>query len=148
MFSLGVDSSTFGDIIITGNKYYIYVLDEMKDYFKLNLTKIKNSNVLLEERDLSILKDYRIEYLELEIISSSERVDTIISRLIGINRNRIKDLIKKKDILLNYSNLIDCSKKLQINDVFSIKKYGKYKYMGIIKNTKSGNLVIKIDKYL
>ncbi|MBR3660899.1 MAG: hypothetical protein IKN63_03235 [Bacilli bacterium] len=148
VFSLGLDDSMFGDIIIDGNKYYIYVLDEIKDYFINNLLMIKKVKVNLEERDLSILENYKRKYEEIEIITSSERIDTVISHLIGINRTKIKDFVQSKYIILNYEVVSNTSKKLEIGDIFSIKRYGKYKYLGIIKYTRSGNLIIKIDKYI
>ena len=147
IFSLGVESSTFGDIVIYNNHYYFYVLEEMKDYFMNNLINIGKINVRLEERDLDLLKDYKREYDDIELIVSSERIDTIISRLIGINRTKIKKLINDKDILLNNNLLKETSKKLNKDDLFSIRKYGKYKYNGIIKNTKSGNIIVNIKKY-
>ena len=148
IFSLGLDSSVFGDIVICDNHYYIYVLDEIKNYIINNLIIIGKSKVKIEERDLNILSNYKREYESLEIISSSERIDTVISHLININRNKVKELIKNKDIILNYEVLTNISKKLIIDDIFSIRKYGKYKYLGIIKETKSGNFIIKIDKYI
>ena len=147
IFSLGVESSTFGDIVIYNNHYYVYVLDEIKNYFINNLISIGKINVKLEERDLNILKDYKREYEDIELIVSSERIDTIISRLIGVNRTKIKKLISDKDILLNNYYLKEPAKKLTKDDLFSIRKYGKYKYNGIIKNTKSDNYVINIKKY-
>lgn len=148
IFSLGLDSSMFGDIVIYNNHYYIYVLNEIKEYFINNLILINKNKVKLEIRDIDTLKEYQREYKKIEIITSSERIDTVIAHLIGTNRNKIKDLMKDKDIILNYEVLTNCSKRFIENDVFSIRKYGKYKYIGIIKNTKSNNLVIQIDKYV
>ena len=148
VFSLGLDDSMFGDILIKDDKYYIYVLEEIKDYFINNLIMIKKARVTLEERELSILEDYERKYEELEIITSSERIDTVISHLIGVNRARIKDLVQNKDVILNYEIATNISKKLEAGDIFSVRRYGKYKYLGVIKNTKSGNLIIKIDKYI
>jgi len=148
VFSLGLDQSMFGDIIKYKNSFYIFVLDEIKDYFINNLNLIGKSKVKLEEVDIDLLKDYKREYEELDIIVSSERIDTIISHLISINRNKVKELIKDKDILLNYNIVDNTSKKIIYGDIFSIRKYGKYKYLGIIKETKSGNFVIRINKYI
>ena len=53
IFSLGLNSTMFGDIVITNNHYYIYVLNEIKDYFINNLIMINKSKVKLESRDLS-----------------------------------------------------------------------------------------------
>ena len=33
---------------------------------------------------------------------------------------------------------------LNDNDIFSIRKYGKYRFDGVVKNTKKDNYVIKI----
>ena len=148
IFSLGIESSVFGDVVIYKNHYYVFVLDEIKDYFINNLLNIGKINVKLEERDLKILDNYEREYQRIEIISSSERIDTVISHLINCNRNKIKNLVKEKDIILNYEFLTNVSKKLIIGDVFSIRKYGKYKYIGVKKETQSGNLVVKINKYI
>ena len=148
IFSLGLKDSMFGDIIITDNKYYVFILPEIKEFLKNNLVVINKIKVSLEERDLDTLKDYERQYQSIELIVSSERIDTIIANLIKTNRNKIKDLVKSKNIILNYEVLSNFSKKFQHGDIFSIKGFGKYKYNGIIKETKSGNLVVKIDKYI
>ena len=38
----------------------------------------------------------------IEIISSSNRIDTVIARLINTSRKNIIEKIKKKEIILNY----------------------------------------------
>jgi RNA-binding protein YlmH len=57
-------------------------------------------------------------------------------------------MIKKKEIILNYDFLKDNSYKLRDNDVFSIKRIGKFKYTGILKNTKSNHFIIEVLKYI
>ena len=37
---------------------------------------------------------------------------------------------------------------LKENDIFSIRKYGKYKFLGEINRTKKGSLVVKYLKYV
>ena len=147
IFSLGLDSSVFGDIVIKNNHYYIYVLKEIKEYLLMNLRYIGKNSVIIEERKIDVLKDYQREYEDIEIVVSSERIDTIISRLIGINRTKVKDLISNKDVSVNNKILKEISKKLIYKDIFSIRKFGKYQYLGIIKETKSCNLIVKIKKY-
>ena len=147
LFSLNITSELFGDIIMKDNHYYIYLLEPIAPYIKSNLLKIKNTNITLEEIPLETLKDYHKEYNPIEIISSSNRIDTVIARLINTSRKNIIEKIKKKEIILNYSLLKKSDYKLKENDVFSIKRLGKYKYIGIIKETKSKNYIIKCLKY-
>ncbi len=148
IFSLGIDSSVFGDIIIGEDKYYIYVLDSIKDYILTNLDKVGNVKIELKELELSYLEDYEHRYEEIEIISTSERIDTVISRLLHTNRDTIHKIIKDKEIILNYEIVTNNSKTLKEEDVFSIRKYGKYKYVGIINKTKKDNYIILIKKYI
>ena len=71
IFSLGVDSEVFGDIVIYNNKYYVFVLDEIKEYFINNLINVGKIKVKLEERDLNLLSNYKREYESIEVIVSS-----------------------------------------------------------------------------
>ena len=148
IYGLNIDGGLFGDILIIDGHYYVYILSMLRNYFESNFLMVGHSYIELEEIDVDAFKDYERDYEEFELIVSSERIDTIISSIIHSGRNKIKDLIKDKDIMLNYDYLKDTSYKLKEGDIFSIRRIGKYKYSGIINKTKSNNLVIKIHKYL
>ncbi len=147
LFSLGIDPSMYGDILIIDDKYYIYVLDIISNYLVNNLTMINNSKVELVNIDINYLNNYERKYEELEYIVSSERIDTIVSNIIHSNRDSVSKLIKDKCILVNY-DIPKSSYNLKIGDILSIRKYGKYKYMGIINKTKKDNYIVLINKYI
>ena len=147
LFSLNITSELFGDIVITNNHYYIYVLESIAPYIKNNLLLIKNSHIEIIEVPLETLKEYHKEYESIEIIASSTRIDTVISRLIQTSRPNIIEKIKNKEIILNYDILKNNSYQLKENDIFSIRRYGKYQYIGIKKETKSKNYIIECKKY-
>ena len=147
LFSLNITSELFGDIVITNNHYYIYVLESIAPYIKNNLLLVKNSRIELIEVPLETLKEYHKEYETIEIIASSTRIDTVISRLIQTSRPNIIEKIKNKEIILNYDILKNNSYQLKENDIFSIRRYGKYQYIGIKKETKSKNYIIEKKKY-
>ena len=148
IFSLNIEKCVFGDIIIDDNNYYFYLLESMKDYFLTNFNKIKNNYIELEELDINTLKDYKRKYQELELIIKSERIDTIVSNITNTSRNKVKDKFKNKEVILNYEVLTNPSYLLKEEDIFSIRKYGKFKYIGKIKQTKKNNYIVKIHKYL
>lgn len=147
ILNLGIASSYIGDIIKYNNFFYIYILEEISDFIKENLNQIANKKVILEEIDNNILSNYQREYEEIKLIISSLRIDNIISSIIGCSRKQITDKIKNKDIIVNSEILNKNSYTLKENDIFSIKRYGKYKYIGIEKYTKKGNLIVTILKY-
>lgn len=148
LYSLNISDEMFGDVVIWNNRYFIIILSSIDNYIKSNLTSIRNSKVDLIEKDPYYLRDYKQEYEECIIIVPSIRVDVIVSKIINSSRNNALEKIKNGDIYLNYELLTKPTYMLKENDIFSIRKYGKYKFLGEINKTKKGSLVIKYLKYV
>ena len=148
LFSLGLSDDVFGDIIKYHGEFYFFVLPNMVEYLKYNFNQIKGNMIRLEEVDFELSKEFRIEYKKMEIIVSSLRIDNIVSTLINSSRNDVLEKFKNKDIILNYSEDVKPTRVLRENDVFSIRKYGKFKYSKVLKETKKGGFIIEILKYL
>lgn len=148
LYSLNISDEMFGDVVIWNNRYFIIILSSIDNYIKSNLTSIRNSKVELIEKDPYYLKDYKQEYEECIIIVPSIRVDVIVSKIINSSRNNALEKIKNGDIYLNYELLTKPTYMLKENDIFSIRKYGKYKFNGIINETKKGNIIVNISKYV
>lgn len=148
LYSFNISDEMFGDVVIWNNRYFIIILSSIDNYIKSNLTSIKNSKVDLIEKDPYYLKDYKQEYEECIIIVPSIRVDVIVSKIINSSRSNALEKIKNGDIYLNYELLTKPTYMLKENDIFSIRKYGKYKFLGEINKTKKGSLVIKYLKYV
>ena len=147
ILGLNISPSYLGDIIIDEDNYYFYILSELSDYIIDNLIMIGNKKVKVEELDINYLKDYERKYEEYEVIVSSLRVDNVISRIINVNRKEVLNKIQNKEIILNYDILNKGTYILKEDDIFSIRRYGKYKYIGICNTTKKDNFVIKYLKY-
>lgn len=148
LYSLNISDEMFGDVVIWNNRYFIIILSSIDNYIKSNLISIRNSKVELIEKDPYYLKDYKQEYEECIIIVPSIRVDVIVSKIINSSRNNALEKIKNGDIYLNYELLTKPTYMLKENDIFSIRKYGKYKFNGIINETKKGNIIVNISKYV
>lgn len=148
IYSLNIAPELFGDILIIDNKYYIYILKILRNYFESNFLKVKNSSIELKEIPIATFKDYYRSYKEIEIIASSNRIDTVVASICHINRSNINHLIQKKEIMLNYDYLKNSDYKLKEGDTFSIKRIGKFKYQGIKKSTKSNKFVLIIKQYI
>lgn len=148
LLALNISKDYFGDIIVDNDNYYFYVFSNIKDDVMNNLISIGKNKVKLEEIDLSSMIDYERKYEEKEIIVSSLRIDNILSKIIGTNREIILSKIRNKEIILNYEVLNKGSYILKENDVFSVRRYGKYKFVSVINNTKKGNLIISYLKYI
>lgn len=148
LFSLNIDSSYFGDIVLYNNNYYVYVLYKMKDYIKNNLKLIGKNRVTIEEVSLSTLDNYKRAYEEFNIIVSSLRLDSIVSAIINSSRAKALEKLQNKEVIVNYDVVLKNSYILKENDIFSIRRFGKYKFIGIVKSTKKDNYIVKCLKYI
>ena len=117
----------------------------MVSYIKENLNYIGSNLVTLKETNL---KNYERKYLELELLVPSLRLDIVVSKICHVSRNQAKRIMINDNVLVNYNIQNNISYLLKDNDVFSIKKIGKFKYIEIINKTKSNNLVILVKKYI
>ena len=148
LFALNITPETFGDIVLYNDNFYIYLTERISHLVETELTHIGNNPIKLENVNISTLENYQRNYLSIEIIVSSLRIDNVLSKLLETNRNKTKEIITNKLVTLNYETLTKTDYILKPNDIFSIKKYGKYKYIDIIKTTKKNNFIIKINKYI
>lgn len=148
LFALNISKEMFGDIVISDGRYYVYIFPLLQNYFESNFRKVRNSAVEVSLVDKKCLQDFRRSYEEGQVIVSSERIDTVIAAIIHTSRTLIKEKIKDKEIMINHDILKEVSYVLKEGDVFSIRKFGKYKYGGIIKQTKKDNYILQYFKYL
>ena len=56
--------------------------------------------------------------------------------------------VKNKEVIVNYDVMNKNSYILKENDIFSIRRYGKYKFVGIVKSTKKNNFIVRYLKYI
>ena len=148
LYSLNISDEMFGDVVCDNGKYFIIVVSSIENYLKSNMLSIRNSNIKLVERKEDYLINYNQKFEEIILIVTSTRMDSIVSKIVNTSRNNALNLLKNGDVFLNYEELTKPTYILKENDIFSVRKYGKYKFSGIINNTKKGNLVIKILKYV
>lgn len=148
LYELGLKDNTFGDIIIDNNIAYIYLLEDMFEYIKYNFELSNIKIISIDSIPLDSLEEYKNNYEEIELLVSSLRIDNVISSLINTSRSLVLDKFKNKEVNLNYNVISKNNIYLKEGDIFSIRRYGKYKYNGVLKETKKGSMVISISKYL
>ena len=145
LYNFQIDMSLIGDILVD-DSYFIICKSEISDYLVYNIDKIKNYNVNLEKVDLEYLNNYKREYEKVKLLVPSLRIDVIIAKITKKSRKDVLDIIKDKQVVLNYE-ILNKVTNLKQNDIFSIRKYGKYIFNGIEGNTKN-NIIVTLDKYL
>lgn len=148
LYNQNIDSELFGDIIIYNNHYYILVMNNVYNIILDSFNMVGNKPIKLKEVDITLLDNYIREYEKIELIVSSLRIDSVISRLIAVSRENIKKKLNDNEVFLNYELCTKMTKILKDGDIFSIRKYGKYKFNKVIKTSKKNHYIIECLKYI
>ena len=148
IMKLGIKREKFGDIIVTDFGADIIALSEISNILSEDLktlTRFRKSEITVESiNELTILET---EYENFNIIVSSIRLDNFVSELAKCSRGDAEDLIKEGRVFINSINVFKDSKKINVNDIITIRGKGKFIFDGIEKETRSGRYLINIRKY-
>ena len=144
IMSLGVNRNTIGDIII-GEDTYLIVTKEIAKYLIDNLTEINRTRVTLTNVDLDLLDELNLnEPIKEEIIVSSLRLDAIVAQVMNVSRNDASKHIMMKNVKINHKICEKTSQICKINDIISIRKYGRVVLLDIKRVTRKERIVLSI----
>lgn len=148
IFALGISNSFFGDIVKYENEFYIYILPSIEKTILTEFKMVGNKRIELQNVSLELLKDFEKQYEKYNAIISSLRLDIVIGKITNKGRKDSSDYISNKLVLVNSEVVTKNDYTIKENDVLSIRKYGRYKFIKVVKNTKSDKLLIEYIKYI
>lgn len=144
LMSFGIKRETIGDIFINDNKVIIFVVSEMVNFIKNNLIEINHISVSVEETDISSV-EISEESTEKTINVASLRLDAIVSRVENISRNDSASKITKGLVQVNHIECLNTSYNVKMNDLISIRHFGRVEILEIVKTTKKDRLVVLVN---
>lgn len=146
LFSIGLERNLIGDIFVEEGCFYLTNLERMNSFLENHLYKIKHQVISLEKVEKITLE--KEKYQKISLIISSYRLDHIISLISKKSRSQSLEILKKKDVILNYQVVTDGTIQLKEGDIFSIRHIGKFRFGSTLKSTKKQKMVVEIWKYL
>src|SRR5699024_232190 len=140
--SLGIKRDKLGDISVENGTIQILLASEIAHYSQLNLTKIKNATIKLEEKPLSEPIEKKVVWKEKMTTVSSLRLDNVIKEIYNISRKVASEMIVKGKVKVNFKIVEDAKLQLQPNDLLSVRGKGRSKLVSVHGQTKKGRLRI------
>ena len=146
LMNLGIERENLGDIFIKGKNGYVFCLERIADFIMENLTQIRHTHVKL--RILETMEEFvQKEVEEIVVLSASERIDGVISKVYNMSRSQSIEYFRAKKIYVNSRLCENNSYQLKAGDVVSVRGYGKFVYNGVGYQTKKGKLSVKVGIY-
>ncbi len=147
IMNLGIERHCIGDIIADNESKtgYIFALKSMEKVIEAELTRIKHTSVTCTiEPDLKNVPEPKTVNLKVNI--ASERLDTVVSAVFGISRQKASALIDSEKVFISGRYKINSGSQLKEGDSISVRGFGKFIYNGISGGTKKGRLYAEVTK--
>ena len=149
LMGLNIKRELMGDLIQDKENAYIPVSDKISDYILTELKQIGRALCTVKEIDIKngeIVPEYK--YDDKFITIPSKRLDSIVSAITNLSRNKVIEPIEKGKVLIDYYKEKDKSKIVEIGSLITIRGYGKYKLFSEHGGTKKGKERLLIKKYV
>lgn len=146
IMKLGVDRSKIGDIIIGDGIYYLLCEENIADYFKENLDKIRHTIVKLEECPLDSLVIQQ-DFTEKSGIITSNRLDSVIACVHKLSRSQALDLLRQEKVFVNGKMTTNVTYACKMDDIISVRGYGRFIFQSEFGETNKGRIKFKYSVY-
>ncbi len=147
ILNLGIERSKIGDILTDGTHAFVFCTAKMADFLCNELTRVKHSQVTLCCVSLQEM-DYKPKYELIKGSVASVRLDSLLSLAFGSSRSRLAELIEGGKVFVNGRLVSSNGYKLKEQDIISVRRMGRFRYIGSASQTRKGRLFIEIEKYV
>lgn len=148
VMGLGIKREKIGDIIINGDRYYIFARNDISYYIVLNLKMIKHTPVEIDYVDFSDVPKRQDNYKTITSNVASLRLDALLGCGFGESRSSISQEILKGNVKVNWEEVRELSHIIKENDVISLKGRGRIIIDSIGNTTRKGRINVVIKKVL
>lgn len=142
----GVENATFGDIITDGrNQWQVFVKTELADFFQEEIKRIGKTKVRLKKISLKKVLVPEDDSCTITIVVASPRLDAVLAGIRFLSRRQIKNKITENLVKLNWHAVKDSNIIVKVNDVLSLRYFGRCQ-ISDIRTTRKGKykVVLKL----
>lgn len=147
LMNLGIERSELGDILVGDKEAHLICTDKMTDYIAENLTRVCHTSIrVIRAEELPEEVTPKLEGAQVQV--ASQRIDLFVSKICKLSRKECAEFFSEKKIFLNGRLMENHSRQLATGDVISVRGFGKFRYIGPVKTTRSGNLIVEYEHYV
>lgn len=138
LMGLGIKRQLLGDIQIVDGVGYLFCLEEIAPYLCDNLVSVGRTTVRCEGCEPPAQLSQPPEPCDLVV--ASERLDALIAAVWRLSRSEAQELLEKGMVFIDGRLVESPSHPLKEGDVVSVRHRGRFRYEGMLRETKKGRL--------
>ncbi len=146
ILNLGIERETVGDIAITEDGTYIFVLSTIADFIISGLTRVRHTDLVLSLAEPPSEALFRTEERRIQV--SSERLDAVIARVYSLSRDDAQLLFAKRLVFADGREIPSVSYSPKEGEIISVRGYGRFLYIGQVGTTRKGRLNVAVEVYV
>ncbi|PLS06478.1 YlmH family RNA-binding protein [Neobacillus cucumis] len=146
LMSLGLKRGKFGDILISEGRVQFFAATEISQFIKNNVESIGRAGVKLVETNIENAIASSELWDEKDLTVSSLRLDTVISGMYNLSRQKSLAFIQHGLVKVNWTLIENPSFQCEEGDMISVRGQGRAKIMGLDGKTKKDKWRITIGK--
>lgn len=146
LMSLGLKRGKFGDILISEGRVQFFAATEICQFIKNNVESVGRAGVKLVETNIENAIAASELWDEKDLTVSSLRLDTVISGIYNLSRQKSLAFIQHGLVKVNWTLIENSSFQCEEGDMISVRGQGRAKIMGLDGKTKKDKWRITIGK--
>ena len=143
-----MERKSFGDILTSDGKIQVFVERRFVPYFMDHIQKISRVPVKLKEVPLSQQLVIEEDSQHRDILVSSFRLDKVIAATFKLSRSQASQLISSGLVKVNYATTTNSSYAVGLNDLVSVRRFGRLKIVSENGISKSGKYKVTVEVLL
>lgn len=147
VMSCRIKREKVGDILVSDGLSQIIVCNSVSRCILNEISKVGRVGVKVSLTDKCTAVPVQ-KYHDIRGTVASMRLDCILSLAVGKSREKAVQIIKKDGVDVNFSAVFSPSATLNENDVFSVRKFGKFILREISGISAKGRYHITIQKFI
>ena len=147
IMNLRIERCKIGDILVDDCNAIVFVHQSLADYICDSLTRIRHTVVrvsIVEQTDFH----YALKTETIRGSIASVRLDTLLSLAYGSSRSKLTALIQAGKVFVNGKLITSNGYNPKEGDIISVRQMGRFRYNGILSETKKGRYYAEIQKYI
>lgn len=147
LLNLGMERCKIGDILVFEKEAVVFISGHMSDFVTENLTRVRHTSVMASVEEAGTFA-YEPAYETIRGNVASIRLDALLAQAFASSRTRLSGLIEGKKVFVNGKLIVNNGYHVKENDVISVRGMGKFRYCGILSETRKGRYFVEIRKYI
>lgn len=144
LLGAGIKRETLGDIFTDGERWQFFVENNIFSYLLTQVDKMGKIKVNLEKKPIEEYIQTLDKWEQRTEIVSSLRLDVVLAGVFHLSRGRVKELIASGRVKINWMETNRPDIELDMQDIVSIRGFGRVQIQEIQGRTKKDKYVLEI----